>query len=599
MRKKTLYFLRNNILLLVLLCVFLVLIFYRLDNSYLWKDEAGTANVSYNIMSQGVPSVYDGKNLLTTTDGNNFNDLLLVSNHDWLQYYICAGSFFLFGKNTFAARFPFAFFSFVSIVVIWFIAKRIWGQRKCANLACFLYGINVQFLLYARQARYYSLSLFFTALSILLVFKLLEIIDNENILKQRYGWVSVLLACSVGLLFFSNRLSGIIFVGSLVLYLLYLHKKILFKMLIPVGCGMIPYVGWFIINNIIFEAPSFGGNAIESHMFSKLLLVVWKLQVYFIPFISLFVIILAIKFFNFVLGRRERQIFNNKEYFLFIALIISNICVTIVPKWGIVNHYYLPVLIATPFILVYVLRYIWRSSKTIAVTILLLIVMTNVLNVFPYELLDEVPDEKNEVNNLLSEDQAWTTNYGIFASPDTDANFRITPLNSFLSTMTYRSYLFDYFRELQYGYYSPVQEIVEYVNKQSSPDDTMLVVGMEYEPIIFYTDLRVVNNLSTKFSPWSDFFPSYPNQEKYEHLTRVSDEEIDWIVLKKGMSVDLFFDDPRYLEKNRDLFDIYESQTSDIDLSTSADLDYHKFETVYDGESFTIWHRIKGGKDGS
>lgn len=95
------FILKYKILLLIIV-VFSFFILKNLDNSYLWKDEAGTANVAYNTMIKGYPTVYDGKNLLSTSDGNNFNSKLLVSNHEWLQYYICAGSFALLGKTTFA-----------------------------------------------------------------------------------------------------------------------------------------------------------------------------------------------------------------------------------------------------------------------------------------------------------------------------------------------------------------------------------------------------------------------------------------------------------------------------------------------------------------
>lgn len=584
------YIYKYKILILILI-IFSLVILINLDSSYLWKDEAGTANVAYNTLLKGYPTVYDGKNLLSTSDGNNFNEKLLVSNHEWLQYYICAGSFVLLGRTTFAARFPFALFAIMSIYIIWLIAKRIFLSSKHANIACILYAINVQFLLYARQSRYYSLVLFFTATSTLLILEIFKILKDENKVPTKRKYVLyALFAASVALLFFSNRLGGIVFAGAVVGYFIYHHDRKLFPILIPSILGVLPWGIWYLLNNIIFHAPGFGGNELETHIFTKMLLILWKLQVYFLPILSLVIIIILFKLINYFLGKEEEKLFSGEKMF-FIFLIISNVVITAIPKWGIANHYYLSVLIAVPFLLLPILQMAWKNSKVLSIILLMVIVFSNTLNILPYRLINSIPSQKNEVNNLLSADYSWTTNYGIFASPDTDAEFRITPLYSYKSQLQVRCYLFDFFKELKKGYYSPIEEIANYINERSKPTDTILVIGMEYEPIIFYTNLRVVNNLSTKLKPWNDYFPSYPNQEKYGYLTHVDDNQIDWVILKNESPLSLFFDDPDYLNINKPLFEIYTSETSDIVLSTSADLDYHKFEKVTEGSKFTIWHR--------
>lgn len=584
------FILKNKILLLIIV-VFSFFILKNLDNSYLWKDEAGTANVAYNTMIKGYPTVYDGKNLLSTSDGNNFNSKLLVSNHEWLQYYICAGSFALLGKTTFAARLPFALFAIASIFIIWLIAKKIFDSSNQSNVACFLYAINVQFLLYARQARYYSLVLFFTAASTLVMFELVDILKGKKriISYKKYGTM-FLFTFFVSFLFLSNRLGGIVFAAAVAGYVVINHNKRLLIIIFLLGAGIIPWGLWYFINNISFNAPGFGGNGIETHVFTKIIMILWKIQVYFLPIISLIVITIVFYLLNFILGKKEKIIYTGKKIF-FIFLVISNIIFTAVPKWGIVNHYYLSVLVATPFILLPILEFIWKSSKICSFILVVMLVFTNVINILPYGILYSVPSENNEVNNLLSDNYSWTTNYGLFSSPDTDADFRITPLSVYKSKIHVECYLYDYLKELKNGYYSPIQEICDHINKYSKKSDTILFVGMEYEPIIFYTNLRVVNNLSTKLRPWSEYFSVYPNQEKYGDLTHVDDDKINWIILKKDSSPALFLDNENYLKDNRSLFNIYTSETSDIILSTSADIDYHKFDTVVNGSKFTIWHR--------
>ena len=75
-------------------------------------------------------------------------------------------------------------------------------------------------------------------------------------------------------------------------------------------------------------------------------------------------------------------------------------------------------------------------------------------------------------------------------------------------------------------------------------------------------------------------------------MTHVNDEEIDWIIVKKDGNPASFLDDPKYLEKNKDKFEVYTSKSNDILLSNAPDLDYHKFEFIDDGSCFTIWRKL-------
>lgn len=373
-------------------------------------------------------------------------------------------------------------------------------------------------------------------------------------------------------------------------YVIINYRKRLFNIIYFLGIGIIPWGVWYFINNIVFNAPGFGGNEIETHVFTKIIMILWKLQVYFLPIISLIIITVIFYLINYILGKKEKALFSGEKMF-FIFLIISNIIFTAIPKWGIANHYYLSVLVASPFILLPIIEFIWKNSKACSLFLVMIIIFSNALNILPYGLLNSIPSENNQVNNLLSDNYSWTTNYGLFSSPDTDADFRITPLAAYKSKMRVECYLYNYLKEVKTGYYSSIQEICDYINENSKNTDTVLVIGMEYEPIIFYTNLRVVNNLSIKFRPWKDYFTDYPNQKKYGDLTHVDDDKIDWIIVKKDSSPSLFLDDSDYLETNKSLFNIYTSNTSDIVLSTSADMDYHKFETITNGDKFTIWHR--------
>ena len=82
----------------------------------------------------------------------------------WLQYYVAATSFLLFGQNTFSARLLFAFAGWLTILLAYRLVSRT-TNSQCAGFcaAAILVG-SIQFLLYCRQCRYYALSMLLTIL---------------------------------------------------------------------------------------------------------------------------------------------------------------------------------------------------------------------------------------------------------------------------------------------------------------------------------------------------------------------------------------------------------------------------------------------------
>lgn len=132
-------------ILLIILAIGSFLIFFNLDNTLLWKDEAGTAQLGINTVRYGIPRAWDGKNMISSSDGNSFNDNFVVTSHGWLQFYIAGISISLFGNTTLAARAPFAFLAAVSILFLWLTAKEISGKIGFANLTAFIYIIYIPF----------------------------------------------------------------------------------------------------------------------------------------------------------------------------------------------------------------------------------------------------------------------------------------------------------------------------------------------------------------------------------------------------------------------------------------------------------------------
>lgn len=136
-----------------------VLIFTNLGSDYLWEDEGDTAALAVNILKFGVPKAWDGAAFLDSDHGARLNRDLVMVTHPWVQYYLTAASFLIFGQNTFAARLPFALAGWMSILFVYVFLWRWTQSRLTAFTAATILTVSVQFLLYARQCRYCALNL--------------------------------------------------------------------------------------------------------------------------------------------------------------------------------------------------------------------------------------------------------------------------------------------------------------------------------------------------------------------------------------------------------------------------------------------------------
>ena len=141
-----------------------VLIFTRLGRDHLWADEGDTAVLASTILEQGVPSAWDGVTFTDSDFGKRVNDDLVMVSSPWLQYYVTAASFALFGESPFAARLPFALAGLATIALVYLVLWRVTASVATAATGAALLTASVQFLLYARQSRHYTLNALLTVL---------------------------------------------------------------------------------------------------------------------------------------------------------------------------------------------------------------------------------------------------------------------------------------------------------------------------------------------------------------------------------------------------------------------------------------------------
>ncbi len=140
----------------------LALLLTSLGSDYLWEDEGDTAVLASNILKYGVPKAWDGVTFTDSDRGARDNDELVMVSHPWVQYDVAAASFLVFGQNTFAARLPSALAGWMTILLVYAFVWRVTANRWAAFCAAALLVLSVQFLLYSRQCRNYSLNMLLT-----------------------------------------------------------------------------------------------------------------------------------------------------------------------------------------------------------------------------------------------------------------------------------------------------------------------------------------------------------------------------------------------------------------------------------------------------
>ena len=91
---------------LAVVLVSALLIFFSLDQRILWIDEAETALLGRSILDRGVPTAFDGRNIISQEAGREYGPDYVWRWTPWLDKYLAAAAFAVLGESTFAARFP-------------------------------------------------------------------------------------------------------------------------------------------------------------------------------------------------------------------------------------------------------------------------------------------------------------------------------------------------------------------------------------------------------------------------------------------------------------------------------------------------------------
>ena len=250
------------------------LFLYGLGDTYLWQDEAQTALLGRSVLQHGVPMVGHGSESLSSHLGTDEGIGGLYLQIAWLQAYLAAGSFTLFGESSWSARAPFALSGWLCVPLIAWAMRRAGSGIWAARIAAILTALSVTFIVPSRQARYYSLAAAVTLLVVGAYAKLARRIRQEaavqrpgmgsNKPRETASSTGITEPCgfgiAVGLLVLSFDLTAAGVLGALGLHWLLVGgsrkdgvARWDRRFLVPWGVACLLLVGWLALS---FTAPS-------------------------------------------------------------------------------------------------------------------------------------------------------------------------------------------------------------------------------------------------------------------------------------------------------------------------------------------------------
>lgn len=490
----------QNWFMLILILFSSFLLFANLGTAYAPIDEANTMMLSKNTMKYGLPYVWDGEYLVSPFFAGDITKENIWISHPWLQFYITAASFLIFGVNTFAARLPYAAAGLLSIIAIYFLAKFLSKSKYFACLSAVLLALNTTFLVYSRQSRYYSITVLFT---ILTIHGFLLWLDKP---KKRYMIYYII---SSALLFHSYYPFWVFLCIGIGIYSVYYivfkgHLNLIKDFLIGHLVLAVLTVTWFIY--AMPHAPLDTGPELNSWL-KNFKIYLWKMNIWLAPVYTLFFLYLFLLLINKIrpIKKQSSKIMSIKGFYIICLCIPLYIgFISVIPI--LTTQYAMPVI---PFFVILSSLIIWNMKQFrhwIAGIIIVLCVSTNLWNVMPYIIL-----EKTGINPKVAE----------AVIPNSRCDFvEGASLEHYLKDeLTIRSYLYDHVTSLFQDYDNRVEGIVTYLNENGTKDQTVLSFWADANAIRFYTDMNVIY----------EFFPLYDNPDM-EHLVYQPDIKIDWII---------------------------------------------------------------------
>jgi hypothetical protein len=544
-----------------------LLLFCRLDDIYLWQDEAETALIARHLHVYGLPLSTDGRDWVQQYPQvfREFNRDYIWTYHPWLQYLLTAVSFAVLGTTTFAARFPFALAGLATVLALYHFVLRWLQDSLSARVAGVLLLLCVPFLVLMRQCRYYALSALFTLL----------IVDSYLWLRSDRPWAVPYFVLSAVLLFHSFYVAFIPTLAALAVHMLLARaapvaERRLLLALLLIALLTLPWIrlipvwraslGAFVSTEQPAQppapsetaaaqpSPSLWASYLGGLAWSFLYITLW-----------VFPLLLGLAWLiAWLLSRRRpsrprvapSSLATNRGapglaagtepwmrrskaggsvhhpdetafYQIVGAVIAANIAALSIldyPFFRYLTHL-MPLLLALLGVAVAWFIERWPMA---GYALLLVLVTSNGLHILPYKLLNAaVPQQSRLWSELMDS-----------AGPLWIDQVRSTRL---------RSELWMYGQELTHSYQGPNEGLVAYLSVHAMPGQTALV-NYEDLPLQFYTDLRVLGGFSAhgltpdlrpdwvidrKYGPYRDLLADILAAGSYERIT-IPFPDIKW-----------------------------------------------------------------------
>jgi 4-amino-4-deoxy-L-arabinose transferase-like glycosyltransferase len=347
------------------------LLFYHLDNHLLWGDEAETAVLAKNVVQFGVPRTYDGTNYLILHGNVDETPGHVWIWSPWMQNYLAASSFMLFGPTTWAARAPFALIGWCSLPLLALAAWRIYRSHWVTLASVALLAASEIFLLHARQCRYYSISVF---AEILFVYGACELLAA----RRRGVWLAAL---ALVLQFYSNYIIAAANLPALICLAWILRRQghaAILRVALVFGVFIAAVLPW-----LAYAHPWGQGNAMgHENYFGKAFGYLLQIHFLFVPLC--FLLLPLLRFFSKGRGVKLPDVAKQWEYFLLFLMAGYFVVILLAP--GFYLRYQLPLLpLLCLLAAAWALRYIrWRA---LAVALIIVQVASNALSIasgFPF-----------------------------------------------------------------------------------------------------------------------------------------------------------------------------------------------------------------------
>lgn len=535
------------------------LIFKNLGDQTLRLDEARTALLARQIIRTGRPRVCDRGQVPCFTAAEYNREGLAVM-HTWLQYYLTALSFRLFGQSAGTARLPFALFGLMAIPLCQALAAEIAPESLSSSLVVVLLASSTSYLLMVRQARYYSLAFFFQpALLLALLYTI----------RAPGPWAAVGLAAAGTLLFYSDWALWVsTVVGAIAYFVLLAFSWVaalyMLGALALMSACILPWrlylrrTGYPGIPRGLLPGRSWVSSLKTFRQAFPVYF--WKLHVYFFPLVTLAPA----------------------------AWLLASLTAGSLAGWLPGRAYWLPVLViladlaAHSFTTVLFTRYIagtlipaailsggwlgvlFERQPVFGVLLMGVLVLTNVLHLLPYWIVRALRLPPARVPFLASPQVQF------IKGPSLAAFLRLR--------LGLRSFLFEYISEITHHYETRTEGLTRFLALHAGVDEVVLLDRMEAPPLAFH--LGAAGRIDLTVVPYGE--PTPPE-------LAVAPPRADWLVTG-GLAPG----DSPVSEAGLDSadYEVLDLPAIDLCLDNTETLDRHHFRTLERLRGLTVYHRV-------